>query len=114
MKITDKFIAATELILTAVGDPDRYPTIMNSSTKTSTCATTTARTGIAMSKTPKPAAIVWTRIGGRWWRVDAGTREAMQASAAARRAYNPRRSFVVTAAGEDPQAVWEARQTRRF
>jgi len=66
-----------------------------------------------MSKTPKPAAIVWTRIGDRWWRVDAGTREAMHASAAARRAYNPRRTFVVTAAGEDPQAVWEARQTRR-
>ena len=28
MKITDEFITATELILTAVGDPDRYPEIM--------------------------------------------------------------------------------------
>jgi len=28
MKITDEFIAATGLILAAVGDPGRYPTIM--------------------------------------------------------------------------------------
>ena len=28
MKITDDFIAATELILTALGDPDRYLEIM--------------------------------------------------------------------------------------
>ena len=68
-----------------------------------------------MNKTSKPAAIVWTRIGGRWWRVDAGTREAMRTSAAARRAYNPRRAFVVTAVGEDPQMVWDAHQdTGRF
>jgi hypothetical protein len=40
--------------------------------------------------------------------VDAGTREGMHASAASRRAYNPRRLFVVTTAGESPQAVWEA------
>lgn len=66
-----------------------------------------------MAKTPKPAAICWTQIGSRWWRVDAGTREAMHASAAARRAYNPRRPFVVTAVGEDPRAVWEAQQTHQ-
>ena len=28
MKITDDFIAATELILTAVGHPDHYPKVM--------------------------------------------------------------------------------------
>ena len=66
-----------------------------------------------MSKTPKPAAIVWTRIGDRWWRVDAGSSEAMHASAATRRAYNPRRPFVVTTAGGDPQTVWEAHQDTR-